>query len=323
MSSSSRSIFTLGAATALTLAAVGAGYYYYTKQDEGCCNSNNKKSDVSSSSSKSAKAYPQIPVIDLNLFFSKDQDSAKYREECAKVADAFHKYGVVIVKDPRVSNVDNEKFISMMEKYFELSDGRRDARPEYNFQVGVTPELTEKAREHSKLIQSFKGDNAAISPATPEYDPKWRFFWRIGPIPEKTDFPVLNQDQVIPPEFPQWTETMDMWGYKMLDAIFALSEMAAVGLNMPKDAFTSRLQNGPHLLAPTGSNYNKYDKEGTVLAAFHYDLNFMTIHGKCRYPGLYVWTRDGTKMPVSVPEGCLIVQVSSYLMNSSLPIVLI
>jgi isopenicillin N synthase-like dioxygenase len=264
---------------------------------------------------ESSQNHPQIPVIDLNLFFSKEADPVNYKEECSKVAEAFHKYGVVVVRDPRVSYVDNERFINMMEKYFEKSDGIRDARPEYNFQVGVTPELTEKARDHAKLIQQFGGENKAISPARPEYDPKWRFFWRIGPLPEKTEFPALNQDQVVPLEFPQWNETMDMWGYKMLDAIFVLAEMSAVGLNLPADTFTSRLQNGPHLLAPTGSNYQKYNAEGTVLAAFHYDLNFMTIHGKCRYPGLYVWTRDGTKMPVVVPEGCLLVQVLCLLLK--------
>lgn len=29
---------------------------------------------------------------------------------------------------------------------------------------------------------------------------------------------------------------------------------------------------------------------------YHYDLNFMTIHGKSRFPGLYIWLRDGKKV---------------------------
>lgn len=40
----------------------------------------------------------------------------------------------------------------------------------------------------------------------------------------------------------------------------------------------------------------------------HTDLNFMTIHGRSRFPGLFIWTRDGTKRMVKVPEGCLLVQ---------------
>jgi hypothetical protein len=34
----------------------------------------------------------------------------------------------------------------------------------------------------------------------------------------------------------------------------------------------------------------------------------MTIHGKSRYPGLSVWTRNWKKKAVKIPEGCLFVQ---------------
>ena len=47
---------------------------------------------------------------------------------------------------------------------------------------------------------------------------------------------------------------------------------------------------------------------GTAFASFHYDLNFITIHGRSRYPGLFLWTREWQKQPVSIPEGCLLLQ---------------
>lgn len=65
---------------------------------------------------------------------------------------------------------------------------------------------------------------------------------------------------------------------------------------------------GPHLLAPTGSNLSKYDDLNTVFAGYHYDLNFLTIHGRSRFPGLFIWLKDGRKVPVKVPEGCLLLQ---------------
>jgi isopenicillin N synthase-like dioxygenase len=37
------------------------------------------------------------------------------------------------------------------------------------------------------------------------------------------------------------------------------------------------------------------------------------VHGKSRYPGLSIWTRDGTKMEVKVPEGCLLIQAAKQL----------
>jgi hypothetical protein len=72
-------------------------------------------------------------------------------------------------------------------------------------------------------------------------------------------------------------------------------------------------RSAPHLLAPTGSDFNKYGANGTVLAGYHYDLNFLTIHGKSRFPGLYVWLRDGRRMPVKVPPGHLIVQAGKQI----------
>lgn len=170
---------------------------------------------------------------------------------------------------------------------------------------------TERPRNHCKAIGSMGPNNKPLSPCPPELDPKWRFFWRVGPVPSKTNFPSLNMDAVIPPEFPEWKNIMDMWGGKMTDALFTLAEMAAEGFQMPADAFTSRMFCGPHLLAPTGSNFNKFGEEGTVLAGYHYDLNFLTIHGKSRFPGLHIWSRDGTKLSVSIPDGCLLVQVTN------------
>ena len=81
--------------------------------------------------------------------------------------------------------------------------------------------------------------------------------------------------------------------------------MFAIGIGLPKDTLTSKMQGGPHLLSPTGSDLQKYDV-GTAFAGFHYDLNFLTIHGKARFPGLFVWLRNMTKLAVKIPNGCLL-----------------
>jgi isopenicillin N synthase-like dioxygenase len=62
------------------------------------------------------------------------------------------------------------------------------------------------------------------------------------------------------------------------------------------------------LLAPTASDLIKHGAVNTVFASYHYDLNFLTIHGRSRYPGLNAWLRDGSKMNVKVPAGCLLLQ---------------
>jgi isopenicillin N synthase-like dioxygenase len=99
---------------------------------------------------------------------------------------------------------------------------------------------------------------------------------------------------------------MDTWGNKLLQAAHTASEMAAIGMGLPYNTFTERMNGGAHLLAPTGSDLKKYDV-GTTLAGLHYDIALLTVHGKSRYPGLYIWLRNWRRVPVSIPKGCLLI----------------
>lgn len=253
-----------------------------------------------------------IPVIDMEAFL-KDGSSADAKEQCRIVAECFHKYGILLVKDPRVNEKDNDDYIDLMEDYFEQAGDRfykgekvDDIKPEYHYQVGATPENIELPRDHSEKRAKLEiaKEDLPQSPMTPIYDAKWRFMWKIGERPENAadDFP-----QVLPAEFPDWETKMNTWGTKLNQAVFTIAEMAAVGMNIPNDTFTKRMIGGAHLLAPTGSDLKKNDI-GAVFAGFHYDISFMTIHGKSRYPGLAVWTRDWKKYSVKIPQGCLLVQ---------------
>jgi len=98
---------------------------------------------------------------------------------------------------------------------------------------------------------------------------------------------------------------MNNWGEKLLNATFTAAEMAAIGMKVEPDTFSKRMIGGAHLLAPTGSDLKRHDI-GTTLAGFHYDIALLTCHGKSRYPGLYIWLRDWTKVSVKIPKGCLL-----------------
>lgn len=126
-----------------------------------------------------------------------------------------------------------------------------DCKPEVNFQAGVTPERREKARNHQHILDKLTPENFPLSKFPPDYDAKWRFFWGIGERPKEVadDIP-----KVIPSGFPDWETRMNNWGNMMLNATFTAAEMAAIGMGLERDAFTSRMQGGPHLLAPTGSD---------------------------------------------------------------------
>lgn len=205
----------------------------------------------------------------------------------------------------------NEEYVDMIERYFECESEKfyrgeplLDCRPELSYQTGVTPEHIEMARNHEAIVNSLEGENKPLTKYPMGKDCKWRFFWPIGDRPETLQNEV---PKVHPKDFPEWEEKMDSWGNHMIDAVYTAAEMAAVGMGIDKHSFTQKMNLGQHLLAPTASDLVKYDV-GTPFASFHYDLNFITIHGKSRYPGLSVWTRDWKKMAAKVPEGCLLLQ---------------
>ena len=62
-----------------------------------------------------------------------------------------------------------------------------------------------------------------------------------------------------------------------------------------------------------GCDLGAHAAEGAVFAGYHYDFNFLTVHGRARYPALCAWLRNGTRVPVRVPEGCLLLQAGREL----------
>ncbi|XP_050386093.1 uncharacterized protein LOC126802494 [Argentina anserina] len=259
----------------------------------------------------------ELAVIDLSPYLESESESES-AELCGEVSRSLRESGALLVKDPRCSAEDNDRFLDMMENYFNCSSEfkRLHERPHLHYQVGVTPEGVEVPRSlvDEEMQQRLKEMPEQVQPATPKGpDCKWRYMWRVGPRPSNTRFQELNADPVVPEGFPEWRETMDSWGCKMISALQAVAEMAAIGFGLPKEAFTSLMQQGPHLLAPTGSDLRRYGQEGTVFAGYHYDLNFLTIHGRSRFPGLNIWLRNGQKIEVKVPVGCLLIQTGKQI----------
>ncbi|UJR17336.1 hypothetical protein I4U23_004231 [Adineta vaga] len=249
----------------------------------------------------------QYPIIDLSVYLNDPKNAST---DCNMVADLLHKYGFLCVKDPRVDDIHNKRFIDMLEKYYEQSDEEKakDIHDEVFYQVGLTSTYIERARNHCDTIAKLDRTEKALSICPPELDNKMRFFWRVGEAPSQSEYPQLHADPVIPEKFSEWKTIMDSWGKLMLESVLTVAQMCALGFGLPVDTFTSLMKYGPHLLAPTGSDLGRFGKEGTVLAGFHSDIGFLTIHGRARFPGLFVWTREGKRLAVKVSHGCLLLQ---------------
>jgi len=246
-------------------------------------------------------------IIDLTNYIKKN-------ESCVSndILEQFHKFGVIIVKDPRVSEEDNDSFLDMLENYYKQDEDiiLKDSRPEFSYQAGVTPSYTELPRDHCEKIYHLDQENSAHKPLNK--DPKYRYMWKLGEIPKNTDFSDVNSHHVIPENFSDWEFKMNKWGNQMLSTVKSVVELLAIALGLDKNHFIDITNYGAHLLAPTGIDVSKYEVD-TIVAGYHYDISFLTIHGKSRYPGLYIWTREGKKIAVKVPKGCLLLQAGREL----------
>ncbi|KAH9944167.1 Clavaminate synthase-like protein [Epithele typhae] len=253
-----------------------------------------------------------LPIVDLDVFLA-TPESPGATNECKKAADALIAYGALLVHDSRVSEEDNSTFLDLIEDYFAQPEDllKRDERPELGYQVGVTLENTEKPKcavdePCLKVIERLDPAERPLDITAHSPDPKCRFFWKMSEVPPyETKYPGLNAPNVIPESDgirDRWTLAMEKWGTSMKIAVNDLAEMAAVGLGLPRTAFSDAGKYGPHLLAPTASDLVKYGAKDTILAGFHTDLNFLTIHGRSRYPGLNIWARNsGKRIAVKFP----------------------
>lgn len=84
-----------------------------------------------------------VPVVDVTNFVN---GTGNHTQDCKKVTEALHKYGCLIIKDPRVKPDLNNRFLDQMEQFFykrsiEYYANRPvpDIFPEFDFQVGATP----------------------------------------------------------------------------------------------------------------------------------------------------------------------------------------
>ncbi|KAK4689858.1 hypothetical protein P7C73_g231, partial [Tremellales sp. Uapishka_1] len=263
----------------------------------------------------------ELPPIDLDLFLA-DPTSPAAIVEARKAAESLIQTGALVLKDSRAESCTNERFLNLFEDYFSRPNDelQKDERPELGYQVGVTLENTEKPKcssdgECLKIIQDLEEDQRPLDLSGHGADPKCRFFHRMAEhYPYKSAFPSFNAPNVTPEGMVDWEERVNEWGYFMKQAVEGLTRMLAVGLGINEMTFVDAGRYGSHLLAPTATNLMKYGKLNEIYAGFHTDLNFLTIHGQSRYPGLHIWARNsGKRIAAKVPDGHLLVQAGKQL----------
>lgn len=256
----------------------------------------------------SAELKSKVPHISIDSFVESGEICVATGES---IVAALRDFGCVAIKDPRVNANSNVEFVEMMGSYFqsraekfERGEQMDEMFPELGYETGITPEFTERARVHRDTIAAFQEEHYPLTPQPPPKDSKWRFMYKVG---DRKDSEDLAMPRIVPQDFPRFQELSDTWSNYMVQTLFSVSQLLAVGLGLEQDALLSKMLRGAHILGPTGSDIEKHDID-TILAGFHYDFCLLTIHGKSNFPGLYIWLHDGTKLPVVLDDGYLLIQ---------------
>ncbi len=217
--------------------------------------------------------------------------------------------GVLIVKCSDKFTKINNNFLDLMEKYYELPDKikKEHVHKELHYQVGLTPEFVEMPRDYCYVAL----EAGAQKPS--DKDPKARWFHRVTDIEENTEFHNITGNNVIPKQFNEWETTFNELGNEFMKVHDKLLSILETELNLPENYLTSLCHNGNHMIAPTFSNLNKYGTLGQILAGFHKDISFLTMHGKSRFSGLNIWTKEMEKITVNVPDGYMFIQAGRQL----------
>jgi len=110
-------------------------------------------------------------IVDISRYLQ-DKSSPSALKDCEEAAETLKKTSCLIVKDPRVTEQDNQIFLDMMERYYDqsLEDKMKDVHPELSYQLGATPEFVEVPRDHLDRIKSLDKNNSAHIPSIPNGD---------------------------------------------------------------------------------------------------------------------------------------------------------
>lgn len=255
-----------------------------------------------------------FPVLDIQEYI----DGNMSQEDMQQITEQFSEIGVMLVKDPRATKEDADRYLDMMERYYEQPWEKleKDLHPEIGYHVGLTPPNTETPMDYSDWATTLPEEYVPYSNVDARKpDSKMRFMWLYGPRMESERWPSLNLDTPVPEDLQEMGEALDNWAGKLFDAGTLVLEVLSQGFGWEKNTLTDMIEYGPHVLGPTGSDLGEYTEAdlGTILAGVHDDTNVITMHGRSRFRALIAWTKQGQPFLVEVPEGYLICQAAREL----------
>lgn len=235
-----------------------------------------------------------IPAVDLNEFRSGDADKKKAFAQA--LGKAYEEVGFVAVKNHGISDDLINGFYDAVKRFFDLP---KEVKDKYEIEALAGQRgYTSFGREHAK------GSDA------PDLKEFWQFGQYLdGPAPDAEDYP----DNVEVNEIPEFNELgKDL--FKAFESSGALLlQSIALYLDLDEHYFDNKIENGNSILRAIHYPPITSEPKSSIRAEQHEDINLITLLVGASAQGLELLTRENEWMPVTAPEGHIIVNVGDML----------
>lgn len=225
-----------------------------------------------------------VPVIDLNDFFKPASKESFIQE----LGDSIKYFGFIRIKGHNVNTELTEPSYQVAKDFFSLPE---EIKNQYivsggKGQRGYTPYLAESA----------KGADL----------PDLKEFWHTGrELPKGHPLSAVYPENVWPQEIKNFKDVMLSLYTALEECSDILLRAIALYLGQPEDTFTKLTSNGNSILRSLHypALTDREVVQGSIRAASHEDINFITLLITSTSSGLQLKTREGNWLNVNAEPG--------------------
>lgn len=235
-----------------------------------------------------------IPAVDLDQFRNGSEEEK--RAFANALGKAYHEVGFVAVKNHGISDELINGYYDSVKRFFELPVADKE-KYEIESLAGQRG-YTSFGREHAK------GSDA----------PDLKEFWQTGQyldgeVSNKLEYP----DNVLVNEIPEFNDLSEQL-FKSFETTGALLlKSIAKYLDLEEDYFDSQIRNGNSILRAIHYPPIVGEPKSSLRAEQHEDINLITLLVGASAQGLELLTREDKWLPVTAPDGHIIVNVGDML----------
>ena len=239
-------------------------------------------------------AQHTIPIVDLNDYISGDANSKSNFVNA--LGKAYEEFGFVSVKNHGIPDAVVNEYYKSVEAFFALPTDQK-----------LNYEIKELAGQRG--YTSFGREHAKGSTA-----PDLKEFWQMGQIVEDND-PIKSQypDNITVSEIDQFNE-LGVSLYKAFEKTGTIMLQAIANyLHIDEHYFDKHVHNGNSILRAIHYPPISSEPASAIRAEQHEDINLITLLVGASAEGLQLLDKKNEWLPITAPEGCIIVNVGDML----------